>query len=367
MKTRIRAMICALWILTTASYARAASIFTLLGFVTGDNYSAAYGVSSDGSVVVGVSGFQPYEGAGSYRAFRWTAASGMVGLGHLPGGSYSQAYAVSGDGLVVVGSSDRSWLSPSEAFRWTAASGMIGLGYLSGSTNSVAKGVSGNGSVVVGFSGWHPYEGAGSYQAFRWTAGSGIVGMGFLPGGTNSSANGVSADGSVIVGTCYSASGSQAFRWTAASGMTGLGYLPGGTNSSANAVSADGSIIVGTSSSASGNQAFRWTAGFGMQQGGNGVSVDTNTIIGSFEQDDGRPEAFLEIILAASPALSINHSSSGHCVVSWLTNYTGFTLQASTAYGSTNWTNCTSPSVSDGYFVVTNPMSSGAQFFRLKK
>src|SRR5689334_4676153 len=62
------------------------------------------------------------------------------GLGQLPGGelSNSSADAVSADGSTVVGtsSSDRSDL---EAFRWTAATGMVGLGFLPGGDRSFAR------------------------------------------------------------------------------------------------------------------------------------------------------------------------------------------------------------------------------------
>jgi probable HAF family extracellular repeat protein len=334
--------------------------------------SYATGISADGSVIVGTSGPQ---------AFRWTAGSGMVGLGYLPGDGGSTALAVSGNGLVVVGSSGFQQYvgAPGnyQAFRWTAGSGMVGLGHLPGYTNSDALAVSGNGSVVVGRNGYQDldYVGApGKYQAFRWTAGSGMAGLGYLPGTTNSSANGVSADGSVIVGT----SGIQAFRWTAGSGMVGLGYLPGDNSSSANGVSGDGSIVVGNGGY---GEAFRWTAGSGMQSlwdllvtnglnldpglvpGASGISADGNTIVGfGFV-------ATLPGLIGVSPALSINSWSSAahHLVLSWSTNYTGCTLQSSTDLGSTNWTDCASPTVSGASFVVTNSMSAGAQFFRLKR
>ena len=246
----MRAVVCALWVLMTASCAYAAASFTELSWLPGDNFIYnTTGVSGDGSVVVGTSGFEPYEGGDTYRAFRWTAGSGMVGLG----GYDSWASGVSGDGSVVVGT-----IASSQASRWTAGSGMVGLGYLPGDIYSGANGVSADGAVVVGTSSHdiNLYFG----QAFRWTAGSGMVGLGHLPSYTNSTALAVSGNGSVVVGTSSSASGVQAFRWTAGSGMVGLGHLPGDTGSIATGVSADGSVIVGTS----GNQAFRWTAGSGM-------------------------------------------------------------------------------------------------------
>ena len=344
----MRAVVCALWVLTTASCAHAAASLTWLYWMPSNPHSFYYnttGVSGDGSVVVGTGGIQPYEGGNLYYAFRWTASSGTVGLG---GGNFSSASGVSGDGSVVVGTSGYS------------TSGYVGP--------------------------------IGS-QAFRWTAGSGMVVLGYLPGGTYSAPNGISADGSVIVGSSSSAFGSQAFRWTAGSGMVGLGYLPGTTNSGAAAVSGDGSVVVGTSYTASGNQAFRWTAGSGMQSlrdvlvtnGLNfdpaesliasGISADGNTIVGTdyYSTPDFDFElgfvATLPGLIGVSPTLSINSwSSAAHqLVLAWSTNYPGCTLQSSTNPGSTNWTDCASPTVSGASFVVTNSMSAGTQFFRLKR
>src|SRR5690606_27676125 len=61
----------------------AASFIPLGDLPGGDVYSMAYGVSADGSTVVGASRV-----AGGEEAFRWTSETGMVGLGDLPGGSY---------------------------------------------------------------------------------------------------------------------------------------------------------------------------------------------------------------------------------------------------------------------------------------
>jgi probable HAF family extracellular repeat protein len=391
-----------------------------LGHLPGDYYSTAPIVSADGSVVVGIS--QHDYGSGG-QAFRWTAASGMVGLGYLSGGTNSSPVGISSNGSLIIGTSYSA--SGGQAFRWSVGSGMVGLGYLPGSTSSSAAGVSADGSVIIGTS----YSASGS-QAFRWTAGSGMVGLGYLPGGTSNSATAVSADGSVIVGTSSSASGNQAFRWTAGSGLVALGVLPGDTSIRLTGISADGSVIVGTSSSATGNRAFRWTPGLGMvalvnnnYNGANGtssagsvvigsgstgvfrwttgsgvewlsdvlvanganpaaldvsldtvsgISADGSTIVGWGEQlGPGRPEAWVATIpglIGVSPWLSIKSSSSTKKVVlSWSTNYTGCTLQASTRLDFTNCTNCASPTVSGACFVVTNPMSAGAQFFRLKR
>ena len=243
---------------TLVSGVQAAS-FTPLGHIPGSSSSSSfgYGVSDNGSVVVGRDG----------EAFRWTAAGGMEGLGFLPGGSVSStANAVSGDGMVVVGSSrsaDSGW--DGEAFRWTADGGMVALGdFPGGDFQSEANAVSADGSVIVGYG---ISADGNSREAFRWTADGGMVGLGDFPGGYFfSEAFGVSADGSVVVGIGNHPSFvREAFRWTAASGMVGLGDLPGGDfRSVALGVSGDGNVVVGESISANGREAFRWTADGGM-------------------------------------------------------------------------------------------------------
>jgi probable HAF family extracellular repeat protein len=212
-----------------------------LGTLAGGDDSAAYGVSSNGSVVVGNS-----DSSTGQRAFRWTGGL-MADLGTLPGGSFSYAAGVSADGLVVVGSSYNS-TGAVRAFRWTDGL-MTDLGTLAGGNHSYAKGVSANGSVVVGQSG----SSAGQ-RAFRWMDGV-MTSLGTLPGGSSSGANGVSADGSVVVGYASNASNqTRAFRWTSAGGMENLGTLPGGYSSYATGASADGSVVVGTATNAAGDE-----------------------------------------------------------------------------------------------------------------
>jgi probable HAF family extracellular repeat protein len=100
--------------------------FTPLGDLPGGTFfSEATAVSSDGSVVVGVSN----SASGKEEAFRWTSATGMVGLSDLPGGSFqSVARHVSSDGSVIVGYSESA--SGQTAFRWTSSGGMVSLGDL---------------------------------------------------------------------------------------------------------------------------------------------------------------------------------------------------------------------------------------------
>ena len=96
----------------------------------------------------------------------------MVGLGDLPGGFFDgEAFGVSGDGSVVVGQSNASG-GLVEAFRWTSSGGMERLWDVllargvdpaaSGWTRlSSANGVSLDGNTIVG-DGFHN----GSFEAF---------------------------------------------------------------------------------------------------------------------------------------------------------------------------------------------------------
>jgi probable HAF family extracellular repeat protein len=265
-----------------------------LGTLGGDR-SVAWGVSADGSVVVG----KAENAAGQWRAFRWTAARGMQDLGTL-GGDQSWALGVSADGSVVVGWAKNA-AGQDRAFRWTAARGMQDLGTLGGD-ESVAAGVSADGSVVVGVA----YNAAGDRRAFRWTEAGGMQDLGTLPGGGWSEAYGVSADGSVVVGI----SGRRAFRWTEAGGMQDLGTL-GGSGSVAYGVSAGGSVVVGSAQNAAGQwRAFRWTAAGGMEdlnityahlltngsvlEGASAISPNGRYIMGGgYNAATGRGEAFL--------------------------------------------------------------------------
>ena len=60
--------------------------------------------------------------------------------------------------------------------------------------------------------------------------------------------------------------------------------------------------------------------------------------------------------------------AGGQLILSWRTNYVGYTLQSSSGPTSGNWSDGTNaPAIAGGQFLVTNPVSGGAGFFRLKK
>ena len=138
--------------------------------------SLAIDVSANGQFIVGHG-----TNGTAQVAVRWNGNS-IMALDELILDGSSQAWGVSGDGSVVVGEAD----SPlgREAFLWTESGGMIGLGNLTGGThNSQAKGVSADGTVVVGSSGTPTGD-----EAFLWANGV-MTGLGFLGDGLMSIAN----------------------------------------------------------------------------------------------------------------------------------------------------------------------------------
>jgi len=169
-----------------------------------ENTKEAQDISADGTVIVG-----DIDRGDVSEAFRWRVDTGVVGLGFLPEGDYSEGFGVSGDGTVVVGVGD-SINNRTEAFRWTEADGMVGLGDLPGGSNfrSTALAASASGVVIVGSSD------AGDYDyphPFIWTADMGMRNLATIlidEFGLTEVANwkflgpatGISPDGRTIVG-----------------------------------------------------------------------------------------------------------------------------------------------------------------------
>jgi probable HAF family extracellular repeat protein len=175
----------------------------------GDYLSVARAVSADGSVVVGIGTWGAWWADQQY-AFRWTASGGMQPLGALPGApsQTSRAYGVSADGSVVVGwssSPNGTYNYRAEAFRWTASDGMQGLGDLPGGYfDSWAWAASADGAVIVGTSLTELYN-----EASIWDAAHGMRRLADvleaeygldLTGWTLEYATAISPDGQAVVG-----------------------------------------------------------------------------------------------------------------------------------------------------------------------
>jgi len=189
----------------------------------------------------------------------WSQGPSIRWLGTL-GGDWSSAFGVSADGSVVVGRS-RNSTGQEIAFRWTALGGMQSLGTFGGD-RSGAVSVSANGNIVVGWA----YDAQGRWRAFRWENNQ-MQDLGTL-GGTVSEAWGVSADGSVIVGYAADSQGRwRACRWAngAVTALFGSDWVY--PHSWAWDVSDDGSVIVGAEAKYDYNydfwrlRAFRWRQG----------------------------------------------------------------------------------------------------------
>lgn len=100
---------------------------------------------------------------------------------------------------------------------------------------------------------------------------------------------------------------------------------------------------------------------YGMVQGSDGNLYGTSGTEGT----QGGGNVFR--IIMPGPQLNITQAA-GQLVLSWRTNYTGFTLQTCDQLDFANWTDCSnSPTASGGQFVLTNAISDGNQFFRLSK
>jgi len=121
----------------------------------GETGSMANDISLDGSTIVGVG-----RSAIGDEAFRWTSGGGMEGLGFVPGDSWSTAYGVSADGSTIVGTSSTGPCCSlnDNAFIWDATNGMRPLDQvltelgadLTGWKLNIASGVSADGRAIVG-------------------------------------------------------------------------------------------------------------------------------------------------------------------------------------------------------------------------
>lgn len=265
-------------------------------------YSRAFGVSADGSTVVGHS-----ISSNGYEAFRWRNGI-MEPLGDLPGGEFNSfATGVSGDGSVVVGRGTTA--NDDHAFRWEAGA-LVGLEVAPGYTSSNARKVSRDGHIIAGWATIGRICCYSKIEGVSWMNGVPFA-MGDLPGGYFDSAAGdVSAVGSVLGGRSRSLHSDfyEAFSWTT-NGMVPLGDLAGGRFfSEVLGTSGDARVMVGSSASARSSQvndqgeACRWNNGvispLGDLPGGAffsyawAVNDDGSVIVGAGTTDLGR-EAFI--------------------------------------------------------------------------
>lgn len=305
-----------------AASALGAPTVTNCGTATGTTTSRAFGISADGTAIIGTQ----YFSNGQYNAFRWTESGGFQALG-IPG--LIIGYGISGDGAVCTGFR----VSPSAlAFVWTQATGPQTMPTLANEINSSAYGISADGGTVVGdcF-----ILGGGGYHAWRYSDVYGKQELMMAPQATTASAFGISPDASTIVGRFSHADGStgEAWRWTEAEGMVGIGTLAGGTDAHANAADWDGSVIVGWADDATGQDvAFRWEGGVmeslgrvGADTMSFGYAVNTDgTIVGGMSGvtalDDATSHAFVWVAGRGMLDLRDEFIAQGGNATGWVFN-----------------------------------------------
>jgi probable HAF family extracellular repeat protein len=193
---------------------------------------AAFGANFDGSVLAGYC----WSNNGNLP-FRWSAATGLQMLHPYPINAVAEA--VNADGSVIVGGMHFPY---NRAFRWTAATGVVDLGTPPNLSSSWALAVSADGTVIVGAADrWN-----NSVGGFRWTPATGMQPLELLPGCTTAGALAVSADGLVIAGLCAGTGYARPVIWmNGASGVEPLPLLPGAVGGSPRSVNADGTVIAG--------------------------------------------------------------------------------------------------------------------------
>ncbi len=181
---------------------------------TGKSLSSAWGMTHDGSTIVGLADFSNTLS----HAVKWDAVSGMVDLGSMVEGRYSRANAISNNKTTVVGYQDNEvgsrfgtrWVNGVQEYLFDQTGENIGE----------ASGVSADGKTIVGANGFYPYiwnETTGYKEITHPNSGV------FFRGG----ATAVSEDGKTVIGYFRQPPPSppmrgEGFIWTAEKGRVNL-------------------------------------------------------------------------------------------------------------------------------------------------
>jgi uncharacterized membrane protein len=224
-------------------------------------------VSRDGGTIVGTA----KDAKGIAYAAIWQGGKQWVTLpppanGRVQDGGVTSGWGVSANGSVIVG---LAWVNPkgAEGFRYDANSGTVSLGSLKGK-GSRASVVSGDGNVIAG---WDAVEGSGPWYGAIWWQGLQRLMNPFAQIGQ---VEGINDSGSGIVGRGHPSNWRHAYRFTSSDGhVEDLGALPRGQSgigigggppefedmSIALAVSDDSTVVVGMSGYQPPTDAFIWT------------------------------------------------------------------------------------------------------------
>ena len=206
--------------------------------------SAAYSVSDDGSVIVGLG----WDGCSSAHGFRWDAATGMTDLGSIVATRASRANAISSDGSAIVGWSDQA-TGFRQGARWVdGAWQWLDSGY---GPVGEALAVNSDGSKIVGYN-----CGPFSQWAWYWTEDAGVQCVnGTVENPDQTYMKALSDDGRVIGGAVRPEFGPEvdAVLWLNFEPMDlkqylldrGVSEVQSWFFSWITAVSADGSVVAG--------------------------------------------------------------------------------------------------------------------------
>lgn len=209
------------------------------------------GASSDYSIARGINGSGVVVGSRNVshgvRAFRWTAAHGIVDLPPLPGDTGSEAFGLNASGGAVGLSAGPAG---TRGVRWSHTGAPQRLDALPGANDSQGLAINQSG-IAVGVSG---------SRAVSWT-GSAARALGSLRRDEPSEALSINASGH-IVGSSGDPATRRAALWSPAAAPRDLGVLSGGATSRATSIN-DAGQIVGTSESLLGSRAIVWIGGSG--------------------------------------------------------------------------------------------------------
>ena len=239
-----------------ARYNTITNAWSYLGELSPDaDGSSAWGMTSDGSAVVGLGFVSGWEA----HAVKWSQATGLVDLGSTTPGSSSRANAISDDGTVVVGWQDDDygdrfavyWKNNVQSFIQNNGNSFTGEG----------QAVTPDGNTIVGTS-------EGEEAAFVWNVVDGYTSIKHPDPMYVGGASAVSDDGKTVIGFFRPwgapATSGEGFIWTKETGainlndyVASLGYSDlGVTFALPMAISPNGKYISGLGDTADGIQGF---------------------------------------------------------------------------------------------------------------
>jgi probable HAF family extracellular repeat protein len=259
------------------------------------------------------------------RAFKWTAAGGMIDIGTL-GGASADARAINNAGQVAGTSRTSDYVE--RAFLWTPGSGMIQVSSAV-DTNSVAGYLNAGGAVA----GW-TRNAAGVDKGFYYSAATGLKRINGFDWG-DSLAVAINDSGRVAGDSINPDGYTRAFTWTSAGGMVELA-TPSAYNSTVLAMNNAGEILgqyYGSNFSPHG--LFFWSPSTNV------VSVITidNVQIGEAAalSEDGTVVGQGQITYPPSPVMFLWKVGATTQIISHPQNYPPFPVAINTAGQVAGW------------------------------